>query len=433
MDEDRYILLGVAGSPVLHSKSPAIFRSIFRHRGINGSYIKVAVKNAADAARLLKELDFTGMNITAPFKNSIVSYVNTLYGDAERIGTVNTVVNSEGTLTAYNTDHFGVTSPLEERLGSLKNRKAVIAGAGGAGIAAVYGLVRAGCHVTILNITIAEAEYAANRFGCSHDILSNSGKYFPDSDIVVSTLPFEADPMDIRSMKKGSVFMDASYKKSHYSTLASIEGFTFIPGEEWLLHQALHACGHFMGFIPSVDEAINGLNELREKRENIALIGFMGSGKSSVGRELARIRNMEFVDMDELIEKKMSKTINEIFSTMGEQKFREMESDLLHSFKDKKGKVISCGGGIVLSETNRTFLREKTECIWLYCGMDLTKERVTDGTRPLINKMKSPAEIAELFNSRKNFYASSCDSIVLSENSPEKTAEHIHEEIRLSI
>lgn len=68
MENGRHILLGVAGSPVLHSKSPAIFRSIFRHHGIDGSYIKVAVESASDAARLLKELAFTGMNITAPFQ-----------------------------------------------------------------------------------------------------------------------------------------------------------------------------------------------------------------------------------------------------------------------------------------------------------------------------------------------------------------------------
>lgn len=433
METGRHILLGVAGCPVFHSKSPAIFSSIFRERGIDGSYIKVAVKTASDAVRILKELDFTGMNITAPFKNSIVTHVNTLSGDAEKIGTVNTVVNRNGSFAGFNTDHFGVTSPIEQRLGNLQGRKAVVAGAGGAGVAAAYGLVRSGCVVTILNITPSEAEYAASRFGCSYDLLSNAGIYFPDADIIVSTLPYEADPMDISQVKKGSVFMDASYKKSHYAIPASAKGAAFISGEEWLLHQALHACGHFLGFNPSPEEAVKGLEELRKKRDIIALVGFMGSGKTSVGRELARIRNMEFIDIDELIENRMSKTINEIFSTMGEEKFREIESEVLLSFRDKTGIVMSCGGGIVLSELNRTFLREKTECVWLYCGMDSTKIRVTDGTRPLINTMKSPSEITELFKSRKKLYASSCDSILISENSPLITAEHIDEEIRLSI
>jgi shikimate kinase len=167
-------------------------------------------------------------------------------------------------------------------------------------------------------------------------------------------------------------------------------------------------------------------------KDIIALVGFMGSGKTSVGRELARIRKMDFIDIDELIEQKMSKTINEIFSTMGEVKFREMESEMLHSFKDKKNTVLSCGGGIVLDQANREFLRNETECIWLYCSMDSMIRRVTDGKRPIINSMKDPVEAIDLFNARKKYYASTCESIVLTETSTEKTAELINEEIRLS-
>jgi shikimate kinase len=158
----------------------------------------------------------------------------------------------------------------------------------------------------------------------------------------------------------------------------------------------------------------------------------MGSGKTSVGRELARLRNMEFADIDDLVEQKMSMSINEIFSSLGQEKFREIESETLHSFKDKKNTVLSCGGGIVLGESNREFLRNETECLWLYCGMESMLKRVNDGKRPLINAMKSPDEAVKLFNSRKVLYALSCESIVLSENSFEKTAEYINEEIRLS-
>jgi len=432
MADDKHILLGVAGSPVFHSKSPLIFRSIFREKGIDASYIRIAVQWADEAVRICSDLNFTGMNVTAPFKNSIISHLDGVSEDADKMRSVNTVVNSGRKLTGYNTDHYGVTSPLENKLGSLKNKKAVIAGAGGAGVSAAFGLSRAGCHVTVLNITINEAKNAADTFGCGYDLLSNLKKYISDADIFISTLPYEASPLDVSSMKIGSVLMDASYKKSHYRDLTDKNGITFIPGEEWLIHQAIHACGHFFDFTPSADTARAGLSELRSRREIISLIGFMGSGKTSVGKELARIRKMDFIDIDELIEQKMSKTVNEIFHTMGEGKFREMESDMLHSFKDKKNIVLSCGGGIVLNPANREFLRNETECIWLYCGMDTMIERVTDGTRPIINAMKNHREAVDLFNSRKKYYASSSESIVLTETSPEKTAELINEEIRLS-
>ena len=432
MSDDKHILLGVAGSPVLHSKSPLIFRSIFRERGIDASYIRIAVQWADEALRICNDLDFHGINVTAPFKNSIISHLDEVSEDADKMRSVNTVVNRNGKLTGYNTDHYGVTSPLENKIGSLKNKKAVIAGAGGAGVSAAFGLSRAGCSVTVLNITINEAKNIADKFKCGYDLLSNSDKYISDADIFISTLPYEADALDVSSMKRGSVLMDASYKKSHYKDAAESIGLTFISGEEWLIHQAIHACGHFLDFTPDVKTAYEGIAVSRNRRDIISLVGFMGSGKTSVGRELARLTRMEFIDIDEMIEMKMSKTINEIFSKFGEEKFREIESDMLHSFKDKKNIILSCGGGIVLKEANRNFLRDETECIWLYCGMDSMIKRVTDGTRPLINAMKNPLEAVELFNSRKKYYALSCESIVLTETSPEKTAELINEEIRLS-
>jgi shikimate dehydrogenase len=432
MSDDKQIILGVAGSPVFHSKSPNIFRSIFRERGIDASYMRIAVQWADEAVRICRDLNLAGMNVTAPFKNSIISHLDAVSEDADKMRSVNTVVNREGKLTGYNTDHYGVTSPLEKRLGSLKGKNAVIAGAGGAGVSAAFGLSRAGCFVTVLNITINEAKNIADKFGCGYDLLSNIKKYISDADIFISTLPYEAEPLDISSMKSGSVLMDASYKKSHYKDAAERHGLDFISGEEWLIYQAIHACGHFLDFTPDVKTAYEGIALPRNRRDIISLIGFMGSGKTSVGKELARLSRMEFIDIDEQIEIKMSKTINEIFSTMGEEKFRDIESDMLHSFQDKKNVILSCGGGIVLKEANRGFLRNETECIWLYCGMDSMIGRVTDGTRPLINAMKSPMEAVNLFNSRKNYYALSCESIVLTEKTPEKTAELINEEIRLS-
>ena len=146
MADDKHILLGVAGSPVFHSKSPLIFRSIFREKGIDASYMRIAVNWADEAVRICSDLNFHGMNVTAPFKNSIISHLDAVSEDADKMRSVNTVVNRAGKLTGYNTDHFGVTSPLENILGSLKDKRAVIAGAGGAGeiLRAVEGADRSG-------------------------------------------------------------------------------------------------------------------------------------------------------------------------------------------------------------------------------------------------------------------------------------------------
>jgi shikimate kinase len=112
----------------------------------------------------------------------------------------------------------------------------------------------------------------------------------------------------------------------------------------------------------------------------ISLTGFMASGKSSAGRILAHKLNYDFADTDDIIEHKQSMRITDIFKIYGEEKFREMESDILLSFKGKNNTVISCGGGAVLKEANRDFLREETLPFWLYTSMEETLKRGNDGT-----------------------------------------------------
>ncbi len=427
------ILLGVSGSPVLHSRSPLMFRRIFREKNITGSYIRCAVKNASDSARLIKELEFTGMNITAPFKESITPFLDTISGDAESIGAVNTVVNSSGVLAGFNTDYLGVTEPLEMRTGTLSDKKCLVLGAGGAGIAAAYGLVKKGADVIILNKFEEQGKRAASLTGTVFRNLDLLNKEIPKADIIINTIPYEIGPLDITGIKPGAVFFDAGYKKSHYNTLADKMKFIFIGGEEWLIHQGIHACSHFLGFYPEREILSSALEENHTDRGIISLTGFMASGKSSVGRSLAEKLKYEFADTDEIIEEKQSMTINDIFKNYGEERFREMESDVLLSFRGRSRLVLSCGGGAVLREENRKFLSGETIPFWLYTSMEETLKRGKDGTRPLLRDIERTEEILELFNRRKSLYASLYGTLVISEGEPEQIMEQIYEEIRLSI
>jgi len=427
------ILLGVAGNPVLHSRSPLMFREIFREAGINASYIRCAVKDASEAVRLIKELEFNGMNITAPFKESIIPYLDKISGDTESIGAVNTVINSNGYLTGYNTDHYGVTEPLELRAGNLSGKKCLVLGAGGAGIAASYGLKQKGAEVLIFNKFKKQGEAAALKTGASFKELELLHEDINVADIIINTIPYEIGPLDIKGIKNGTLFFDAGYKKSHYHEIVKSAGGEFIGGEEWLIHQGLHACGHFLGFIPDRETLASGLRKSTFEKSIIALTGFMASGKSSVGKSLAVKLGFEFADTDLIIEQKQSMSINDIFKNCGEDKFREMESEVLLSFKGKNRIVLSCGGGAVLRDKNREFFIQETLPIWLYTSMEETLKRGNDGTRPLINDMKRPEQLAELFEKRKHLYALLYGTLVISEGDPEQIAELINEEIRLSL
>ena len=143
----------VTGNPVLHSKSPVIFNTIFQRLGMSDShvYTRIAANTPAEAMFLFKELRLTGMNVTAPFKANIMVYLDEVDDAAKTIGGVNTVVREEMGIKGYNTDYMGVTGALATRGIDLEGKRCVVLGAGGAGRAAVYGLLWKKASVTLVN------------------------------------------------------------------------------------------------------------------------------------------------------------------------------------------------------------------------------------------------------------------------------------------
>ena len=139
-------------------------------------------------------------------------------------------------------------------------------------------------------------------------------------------------------------------------------------------------------------------------RLNIIFIGFMGSGKSSIGRHLAQELNMNFVDIDELIQKHVGMSVREIFTQKGESFFRVQEQNLSKKFGSQSNLVISTGGGIVLNQDTMKFLLKKGFAIYLECDFDTIVQRITaEDTRPLFNLEELP-KFKQLFEFRKQFY-----------------------------
>jgi len=165
----------------------------------------------------------------------------------------------------------------------------------------------------------------------------------------------------------------------------------------------------------------------RTKRyKNIFLIGFMGAGKSSVGKKLAKRLQMEFCDLDEAIEKGLGVTISEIFSRQGEDLFRDTESGMLRSLAQKSGQVIATGGGVVLREDNWEAMRKEGITIYLRAPVEVLWSRIKEDTsRPLL-QVEDPLKGArELLSKRISLYEKA-DLIVDTENvSPEDVAEEI--------
>lgn len=159
--------------------------------------------------------------------------------------------------------------------------------------------------------------------------------------------------------------------------------------------------------------------------ENIILIGFMGSGKDSVGIEISKKTDLSFISMDDYIVLKEKRTINNIFEESGEEYFRKIEKEALKRIKNIRNIVVATGGGVVKDEENRKTLSKMGNVIYLYTSLDAVKQRLDkDKTRPLI---KEKDNIIKIYNERmeKGFYEFAHKKIDTSAYTPTEVAEKI--------
>lgn len=160
---------------------------------------------------------------------------------------------------------------------------------------------------------------------------------------------------------------------------------------------------------------------------SIVLIGFMGTGKTTVARDLSERLKVEFLDVDELIEEKMEMTIGEIFENYGEAHFREIEKDIIKELKGKENMIISCGGGVCLNHGNIINIKENNKVILLEAPAETIIKRVNgDSTRPLLKGKMNVDKIENLLQQRKAAYHEAADMII---DTKDKTFEDISKEI----
>ena len=164
---------------------------------------------------------------------------------------------------------------------------------------------------------------------------------------------------------------------------------------------------------------------------NIVLIGFMGTGKTAVAKELAKRLGMKYVSTDALIEEKEKTAISEIFSKKGEGYFRKAEKDAVGAVSKMENVVIDAGGGACIDPENVKSLKEKGVIICLWSKPEVILERTKKYThRPLLNVKDPLAKIRELLNSRKPFYERADFHIHTSEMSVEKVADEIERTVK---
>ena len=219
---------------------------------------------------------------------------------------------------------------------------------------------------------------------------------------------------DPKFYERAEVGVDIIYNpaETKFMKLMKMHGAQACNGLMMLLYQAVAAfelwndCQVDSKVIDSVRNEL--IDEM--KKPNIVLIGFMGSGKSSLGRWIAKNHDYELIDTDEAIEKKEGRSISDIFETDGEDYFRNLETELIKELSSKKGKIISVGGGLPVKEENQTYLKQAGKVVYLKASLEeLVKRLSGDDKRPLLKGSDLKTKIESLMEKRKDIYSSVSD------------------------
>ena len=385
------------------------------HRQIGGYGYGLKELAPEELPAFLAARSFRGINVTIPYKQAVIPYLDEIDGTARAIGAVNTVVNRGGKLYGYNTDLYGLVRLIRRAGLDPGGRKVLIPGTGGTSRTASFAAEQLGAR-EVLRISRTGREGSLTY----EEALRNH----TDAEIILNTTPCGmfpepfAQPLPLEPFSRLRGVADVIYNplRSRLVLEARRLGLPAEGGLYMLVAQAVRASELFLdtSYPESLTEDIYG-RILREK-ENIVLIGMPGSGKSAVGRVLAELSGKPLDDTDRLVVEKAGKPITDIFREDGEPAFRELESAVIRDLSKQGGRIISTGGGAVLRPENVAALRQNGRLFWLNRNPDML---VPTGDRPLAD---TEAKMKRLYAEREPVYRAAADVMIPVSGTPEDTA-----------
>ena len=358
---------------------------------------------------------FMGINVTIPYKQAVIPFLDEISETARAIGAVNTIVNRNGKLYGYNTDLYGLTR-LIRRIGlDLSGKKVLVLGTGGTSRTASYAAEKLGARV-VYRVSRTSREGSLSY----EEVLQNH----TDAEIILNTTPCgmfpkpAEQPLLLEPFTRLEGVVDAIYNplRSRLVLDARSRGIPAEGGLYMLVAQAVRASELFLDTSYPEDLTDRIYNRILRRKENLVLIGMPGSGKSSVGAILTETTGKPLADTDRLIVEKAGKPIPDIFREDGEPAFRDLESEVIRELSLQGGQIISTGGGAVLRPENVTMLRQNGRLFWLDRDPD---SLVPTDDRPLADTV---AKMKTLYQEREPIYRASADVIIPVFGTPESTA-----------
>ena len=367
--------------------------------------------------------DFAAINVTIPYKEMIMPYLYSIDGHAESIGAVNTVVNRDGKLYGYNTDFYGMSRLLAHAGVNVSGKKVVILGTGGTSKTA-YAVLKAEGAREVVRVSRTGREDAVT--------YEEMYERHTDAEVVINTTPAGMFPnifdkaIELDRFPSLVGVIDAVYNPLRTPMIleAKRRGIAAEGGLYMLVAQAVRASEIFIDTKYDERECERVYKRIVSEKENIVLIGMPASGKSTVGKILAKALDRRVIDTDKLIAERAGKDIPTVFREDGEAKFRELEAEVIREVASETGVIIATGGGAVLRSENMDALRENGRIYFI----DRPLERLmpTDN-RPLSSTKE---DIEKRYHERYKIYTKAADVRVWANCFPKAVAEKIMKDFK---
>ena len=342
-----------------------------------------------------KDLNYDFVNVTIPYKEKVLKYLDVISKDVETIGACNLIKRENGKLIGLNSDYLGFIDSLKYHNIDLNNKKVLILGTGGAKKAIYYALNK-------YNTQIDTASRSGK--GLSYELINNQDNYY---DIVINTTPNGMYPnidddllINLDKFKNLKVVIDIIYNPRRTKLLIEAEkrGTLAINGISMLVYQALVP---YNNLYPN--SALK-LIELLNKEANIVLIGMPYAGKSFLGRKLtSESPERDLYDIDDIITKRFG-NIEDIFKEKGENYFRDIEEEVIKEISLKKDAIIVTGGGFFKRINNINLLKANGTLFYLNRTIDELLHNYDIAklhNRPLI---LDKDDLIKLYKERHNIY-----------------------------
>ena len=408
---------GLLGERLGHSFSKEI------HEQINDYQYEITEVPFDKFDEFMTKHDFIAINVTIPYKEKVIPYLDYIDDAAKKIGAVNTIVNKNGKLYGYNTDYLGLRDLVLTNNIEVKNKKVLILGTGGTSKTSKAVFTDLGAK----ELVFVSIDPVGNEISYEDAV-----KYHSDSEIIVNATPCGMYPncddliIDISTFNKLVAVIDVIYNplKTMLVRKALERGITAVSGLYMLVAQAVYASSIFTDTTYDKKIIDDIYKQIYNSKRNIVLIGMPTCGKTTISKVLADKLNKEVVDTDTLVEQEMGTTIKEYLKTHDETSFRDIETKVINNVSKLNNLIISTGGGVIKRKNNMEYL--KANGIIVFIDRPLELLQVSD-TRPLSSNQ---SDLEKLYHERYDLYCNYSDIIVKNDQDLELVINEIINEVK---